>query len=346
MAASPVLVTGARGFIASWLCRRLLADGRRAFDRESPGDSQPGRHSGLAVLGIEDEVEEVRGDLRDADSVGRIFDQVRPDLVFHLAAQTIVGTAVESPAETFDVNVRGTWTVLEAAREREVAGVVFASSDKAYGAHQKLPYTEDFALQPTAPYEASKAAADLIARSYWDSFGLPVGVTRFANVYGGGDINFSRLVPETVSAVLDGRRPVLRSDGSPQRDLLYVEDAATAYLAVADAVLDGTGAGMAFNAGGERPYTVLEIVETIARVAGTGIEPDVQGEGNPRGEIDRQYVDSTRLREMTGWRPEFSLEHGLRQTLEWYRDNPEVRASVAVGPESRAAAARGAARRD
>jgi CDP-glucose 4,6-dehydratase len=332
MADSPVLVTGARGFIASWLCRRLLEDGRRvvSFDRESPGDSHPGRRSGLAVLGIEDDVEEVRGDLRDADSVGRIFDQVQPELVFHLAAQTIVGTAVEAPAETFDVNVRGTWTILEAAREHDVAGVVFASSDKAYGAHRKLPYTEDFALQPTAPYEASKAAADLIARSYWDSFGLPVGVTRFANVYGGGDINFSRLVPETVSAVLDGRRPVLRSDGSPQRDLLYVEDAAAAYLAVAEAVLDGAGAGLAFNAGGERPHTVLEIVETIARVAGTGIEPDVRGEGNPRGEIDRQYVDSTRLREMTGWRPEFSLEDGMRRTLEWYREHPEVRAPVAA----------------
>jgi CDP-glucose 4,6-dehydratase len=332
MADSPVLVTGARGFIASWLCRRLLEDGRHvvSFDRESPGDSHPGRHSGLAVLGIEDEVEEVRGDLRDADSVGGIFDQVRPEVVFHLAAQTIVGTAVEAPAETFDVNVRGTWTILEAARERDVAGVVFASSDKAYGAHRKLPYTEDFALQPTAPYEASKAAADLIARSYWDSFGLPVGVTRFANVYGGGDINFSRLVPETVSAVLDGRRPVLRSDGSPQRDLLYVEDASAAYLAVADAVLDGSGAGLAFNAGGERPYSVLEIVETIARVAGTGIEPDVRGEGNPKGEIDRQYVDSTRLRELTGWRPQFSLEDGISRTLEWYREHPEVRAPVAA----------------
>ena len=332
MADSPVLVTGARGFIASWLCRRLLEDGRRvvSFDRESPGDSHPGRHSGLAVLGIEDEVEEVRGDLRDADSVGGIFEQVRPEVVFHLAAQTIVGTAVAAPAETFDVNVRGTWTILEAAREHDLAGVVFASSDKAYGAHRKLPYTEDFALQPTAPYEASKAAADLIARSYWDSFGLPVGVTRLANVYGGGDINFSRLVPETVSAVLDGRRPVLRSDGSPQRDLLYVEDAAAAYLAVADAVLDGSGAGLAFNAGGERPYSVLEIVETIARVAGTGIEPDVRGEGNPKGEIDRQYVDSTRLRELTGWRPQFSLEDGMSRTLEWYREHPDVRAPVAA----------------
>ena len=328
MADSPVLVTGGRGFIASWLCRRLLEDGQTvvSFDRESPGDSHPGRHSGLALLGIEGEVEEVRGDLRDADSVGGIFERVRPDVVYHLAAQTIVGTAVEAPAETFDVNVRGTWTILEAAREQGIAGVVFASSDKAYGAHQKLPYTEDFALQPTAPYEASKAAADLIARSYWESYGLPVAVTRFANVYGGGDINFSRLIPETVSAVLDGRRPVLRSDGSPQRDVLYVEDAAAAYLAVAGSLVDGTGSGLAFNAGGERPYTVLEIVETIAQVAGTGIEPDIRGEGNPRGEIDRQYVDSTRLRELTGWRPEFSLEDGLRRAFEWYREHPEVRA--------------------
>ena len=330
MADSPVLVTGARGFIASWLCRRLLEEGRHvvSFDRESPGESEPGRHSGLAVLGIEHEVEEVRGDLRDADSVGRIFEQVRPEVVYHLAAQTIVGTAAKSPAETFDVNVRGTWTILEAARAHDVAGVVFASSDKAYGTHETLPYTEELALRPTAPYEASKAAADLIARSYWDSFALPVAVTRFANVYGGGDVNFSRLVPETVSAVLDGRRPVLRSDGSPQRDLLYVEDAAAAYLAVAGAVLDGTGAGLAFNAGGERPYAVLEVVETIARVSGTGIEPDVRGEGNPRGEIDRQYVDSTRLRELTGWRPKVSLEEGLRRTLEWYREHPDVRAPV------------------
>jgi CDP-glucose 4,6-dehydratase len=330
MADRPVLVTGARGFIASWLCHRLLEDGRRvvSFDRESPGNSHPGRHSGLALLGIEDDVEEVRGDLRDADSVGEIFDRVQPGLVFHLAAQTLVGTAVESPAETFDVNVRGTWTILESARDHEVDGVVFASSDKAYGAHDRLPYTEDFALQPTAPYEASKAAADLIARSYWESFGLAVAVTRFANVYGGGDINFSRLVPETVTAVLDGRRPVLRSDGSPQRDLLYVEDAAAAYLAIAEALAEGRGAGMAFNAGGERPYSVLEIVETIANVAGTGIEPDVRGEGNPEGEIERQYVDSTRLRELTGWRPEFSLEDGIGRTIEWYREHPEVRAPV------------------
>ena len=151
-------------------------------------------------------------------------------------------------------------------------------------------------------------------------------MTRFANVYGGGDINFSRLVPETVSAALDGRAPVLRSDGSPERDLLYVEDAAAAYRAIADALIGGRGAGLAFNAGGERPYTVLEIVETITRLAGTGVEPEIRGRGNPEGEIERQYVDSTRLRELTGWRPGFSLEDGLTRTIEWYRENPEVRA--------------------
>jgi CDP-glucose 4,6-dehydratase len=328
--ADRVLVTGGRGFVASWLVRALLAEGRAvtSFDRESPGDGAPGRHSGLALLGIEGEVEEIRGDLRDPETVGRALDRARPGFVFHLAAQTIVGTAVSSPADTFDVNVRGTWTLLEACREHGVSGVVFASSDKAYGAHEALPYRESAALLPTAPYEASKAAADLIARSYWQAFSLPVAVTRFANVYGGGDTNFSRLVPEAVTAALDGRAPVLRSDGSPERDLLYVEDAARAYLAVAEAVERGEGRGEAFNAGGERPYSVLEIVETIARVAGTGVEPEILGAGNPEGEIARQYVDSTRLRELTGWRPEVSLEEGVRRTIEWYREHPEVRAAI------------------
>jgi CDP-glucose 4,6-dehydratase len=329
---SSVLVTGGRGFVASWLVNALLEQGCTvtSFDRESPGAGAPGRQSGLALLGIDGEVEELRGDLRDADAVSAALEGTRPEAVFHLAAQTIVGTAAESPAETFDVNVRGTWTLLEACRHHGVSRVVVASSDKAYGAHDELPYREDAPLRPTAPYEASKAAADVIARSYWEGFALPVAVTRFANVYGGADVNFSRLVPEAVTAVLEGRPPVLRSDGSPQRDLLYVEDAARAYLAVAGALERGAGAGEAFNAGGERPYSVLEIVETIARVSGTGIEPEIRGSGNPEGEIERQYVDSTKLRELTGWRPEIPLEDGVRRTIEWYREHPEVRAPVPV----------------
>jgi CDP-glucose 4,6-dehydratase len=208
-----------------------------------------------------------------------------------------------------------------------VARVVVASSDKAYGAHDELPYREDFALQPTAPYEASKAAADLIARSYWHSYGVPVAVTRFANIYGGGDLNFSRLVPEAVCAAVEGRAPVLRSDGSPVRDFLYVEDAAAAYLALADALGAGNEriAGEAFNAGGEKPHSVLEVVEAIARLAGTGAEPDIQGAGNPEGEIDRQFVDATKIRERTGWHPAIGLEEGLSRTIEWYRNHPEAR---------------------
>jgi CDP-glucose 4,6-dehydratase len=216
--------------------------------------------------------------------------------------------------------------LLEACRDNDVERIVVASSDKAYGAHDELPYREDFALQPTAPYEASKAAADLITRSYWHSYGVPVAVTRFANIYGGGDTNFSRLIPEAVSAALNGRRPVLRSDGSPERDFLYVEDAASAYLAIADALDRDEVRGEAFNAGGGRPYPVREVVELIARLAGTGVEPDIRGAGNPAGEIDRQYVDPAKIRSLVGWEPKIGLEDGLRATIEWYREHESARA--------------------
>jgi CDP-glucose 4,6-dehydratase len=255
--------------------------------------------------------------------VGGVLDTHGVDSVFHLAAETIVGTVAASPARGFESNVRGTWTVLEACRERELERVVFASSDKAYGAHETLPYREDFALQPTAPYEASKAAADLIARSYWHSYGLPVAVTRFANIYGGGDLNFSRLIPEAVSAAVSGRAPVLRSDGSPERDFLFVEDAAAAYLAIADALGRDDVRGEAFNAGGGRSYRVGDVVALIARLADTGVEPEIRGEGNPTGEIDRQYVDPTKLRETVGWEPAVGLEDGLQRTIDWYRGHPE-----------------------
>ncbi|MCB0875389.1 MAG: NAD-dependent epimerase/dehydratase family protein [Solirubrobacterales bacterium] len=320
------LVTGGRGFVGAWLCTALLDRGVDvvSLDRRAPR----GRPSTLALLGIEDEVREREGSLVDRALLDRVLADRDVDTVFHLAAETIVGTVRADPAAAFDTNVRGTWTVLEACRERGVERVVFASSDKAYGAHDELPYREDLALRPTAPYEASKAAADLIARSYWPSYGLPVAVTRFANIYGGGDLNFSRLVPEAACAALDGRAPVLRSDGSPVRDLLYVEDAAAAYLAIADSLGREEVRGEAFNAGGERPYSVLEIVAAITRLAATGVEPDVRGAGNPDGEIDRQYVDASKLRQCCGWEPRVGLEDGLGRTLDWYRAHPEVRPPV------------------
>ncbi|HEY8083911.1 MAG TPA: NAD-dependent epimerase/dehydratase family protein [Solirubrobacterales bacterium] len=321
------LITGGHGFVASHLACALLEQGGavRVLDRPDPRLADVGGHrrSGLDLLDIRGDVELIEGDLRDADSVGAAV--AGAGTVFHLAAQTIVGVARESPLETFEVNVRGAWNVFEACRASGAERIVFASSDKAYGSSPELPYVEDFPLRAAYPYDASKAAADIIARSYAHAYGLPLAVTRFANVYGGGDLNFSRLIPETVVAVLDGRAPVIRSNGSPERDFLHVDDAVSAYLAIADALSTNGTAGEAFNAGGERPHSVREVVELIATAAGTSVEPDFQGAGSPDGEIDRQFVDSTKLRELTGWRPQVELPDGLRRTLEWYRDHPEAR---------------------
>jgi CDP-glucose 4,6-dehydratase len=316
------LVTGAHGFVASHLARALLERG----DNVTVLDLPLSGISGLGLQNVAEQVELVEGDLRDARLVTATVEAGTFDVVFHLAAQTLVGPAMRDPVATFESNVRGTWTLLEACRAADLPAVVVASSDKAYGPHDELPYREDFTLQPASPYEASKAAADAISLSYRAAYGLPVAVTRFANIYGGGDLNFSRLIPEAIVAVLEGRRPIIRSDGSPERDFLHVDDAVAAYLAIEHEVgAGGPAAGEAFNAGGERPHSVAEILETIGDVAGREVEPEYHGTGNPKGEIDRQCVDSTKLRELTGWRPQVELRTGLRQALEWYRDTPEAR---------------------
>jgi CDP-glucose 4,6-dehydratase len=316
------LVTGGHGFVGSHLARALLerGDSVTVLDLASPP------LSGLALHGIAPEIELVEADLRDAKRVAATVEAGEFEVVFHLAAQTLVGPAMADPAATFEANVLGTWNLLEACRRDDVPAVVVASSDKAYGPSDKLPYREDMPLRPASPYEASKAAADSLALSYRPAYGLPVAVTRFANIYGGGDLNFSRLIPEAVAAVLDGRRPVIRSDGSPERDFLYVDDAVAAYLAIEHAVgAGGPGAGEAFNAGGGRPHSVAEVLETIAAVSGAGVEPEYKGTGNPAGEIDRQYVDSGKLRDLTGWLPQVDLGEGLARTLEWYRQHAEAR---------------------
>jgi CDP-glucose 4,6-dehydratase len=326
------LVTGAHGFVASHLVRALLERGDevRVLDRPDPRIADVGgpRRSSLDLLGLRDQVELAEGDLRDTDSVAAAVAGC--DAVFHLAAQTIVGVARKSPLETLEVNVRGAWNVFEACREHAVARVVFASSDKAYGASPELPYREDFPLRAAYPYDASKAAADIIARSYANAYDLPLAVTRFANLYGGGDLNFSRLIPEATIAVLDGRPPVIRSDGSPERDFLHVDDAVAAYLAIEVALGRGEARGEAFNAGGEHPHSVREVVDLIAATAGTGVAPEYLGSGTPDGEIDRQYVDSTKLRELSGWRPQVALADGLQRTLDWYRAHPEARPASEV----------------
>jgi CDP-glucose 4,6-dehydratase len=316
------MVTGGRGFVGGWLCKALLERGDQviSYDRRRASE----RPAMTQMLGIESELVQVEADVTDAEGFEAAIAGHGVETVYHLAAEPIVGAVAASPVHGFESNVRGTWTVLQACRSREIERVVVASSDKAYGAHDELPYREEFALRPAAPYEASKAAADLIARSYWPSYGLPVAVTRFANIYGGGDLNFSRIVPEAVSAALAGRAPVLRSDGSPERDFLYVEDAAAAYLAVADVLDRDDVRGEAFNCGAGRPYAVREVVELIARLAGTGLTPEIRGTGNPAGEIDRQYLDPAKLRDRVGFQPAFDLERGLERTIAWYREHPEA----------------------
>ena len=315
-----ILVTGAYGLLGSWLVKALLESGAGVvtIKRDEPA------LSALALMGLADGVDAVRGDITSEGLVARVLAEYEVESVFHLAAQTIVGTANSSPVSTFETNIRGTWMLLEACRLQRVGRVIVASSDKAYGRHTDLPYRETHSLEAAYPYDVSKAAADMLARSYWHSYGLPVAVTRFANLYGGGDMNRSRLVPEAVVAALAGRAPVVRSDGSPERDFLYVEDAARAYLAIWEALGRGESAGAAFNAGSGRPHRVGDVVALISRLAGTGVSPDIRGQGTPAGEIDRQWVDSSKLCELTGWQPQVELEAGLRLTLDWYREHPET----------------------
>jgi CDP-glucose 4,6-dehydratase len=269
--------------------------------------------------GIEERCAIALADLTDHDAIVRVLNEHDVGEVFHLAAQAIVGTANRSPLGSWEANVRGTYTLLEACRTLgTVQRVVVASSDKAYGSHEQLPYREDFALQPRHPYDVSKACADLIARSYAYSYGLPVAVTRLANVYGPGDLNWSRIVPDTARALARGERPVIRSDGESQRDYIYVEDAVDAYLAVAASLDRPAMSGRAWNGGSGRPYRVLDIVRTLIAVSGVDVEPDIRGEGTPAGEISRQYLDSTAIREELGWEPRWELEEGLRAAWEWY----------------------------
>ena len=313
-----VLVTGAYGLLGSWLTKALLDSGARVTVLRR--DDAPA--SALTLEGTETRCTVVRGDVRDLELLDRVLGEEEVDSVFHLAAQTIVGTAQRSPLSTWETNVRGTWVLLEACRRHGVARTVVASSDKAYGSHDDLPYRESHELRGLNPYDASKACADIVARSYFHSYGLPVAVTRFANLYGGGDLNPSRLVPEAVAAVMAGRAPVIRSDGTPERDFLYVEDAVAAYLAIASA-LDGDGArGEAFNAGSGRSWSVREVVDLVCHAAGSDVAPDVQGSGTPAGEIDRQWVDPSRLRALTGWAPRVELGDGLERTVAWYRRHP------------------------
>ena len=312
-----VFVTGATGLLGGWLVRRLVAAGADVVCLIR--DWVP--RCELVRAGLIERVKVVRGDVRDQRLLERALGEYEIHSVFGLAAQTIVGVANRNPVSTFETNVRGTWSLLEACRRSPtVAAVVIASSDKAYGAANRLPYDETTPLRGRHPYDASKACAEFVAQSYAATFGVPVGITRCGNLYGGGDLNWSRIVPGTIRSALRGERPILRSNGRFLRDYLYVEDAADACLLLAEALAARPDAlrGEAFNISIERPTTVLELVRLILARLGSGLEPDVRDQASH--EIFAQYLCAAKAREVLGWRPAFTLERGLDATIAWYRE--------------------------
>jgi CDP-glucose 4,6-dehydratase len=262
----------------------------------------------------------VNGDVRSQSLLERVLGEYEIDTVIHLAAQTIVGIANRNPVSTFKTNIGGTWALLEACRRSPtVKQIVVASSDKAYGEHKQLPYNEDAPLTGRHPYDVSKSCADLIAQSYAATYDLPVAVTRCGNFYGGGDLNWNRIVPGTIRSVLRGQRPVIRSDGKFVRDYFYVEDGAAANLVLAEQLSrDNRLWGQAFNFSNESQVTVLEVVDRILKIMGSDFEPDVRNEAV--NEIREQYLSAAKAREVLGWKPLFTLDDGLRHTIDWYRE--------------------------
>lgn len=312
----PVLVTGCTGLLGSWLTRSLVDMG--ALVTGLVRDWVP--QSLLVRSGTIELINMVTGDVGDMGLMERIFAEYEIDTCFHLAAQTVVGIANRAPISTFETNIRGTWTVLEAARRWPSTGrVLVASSDKAYGVQSKLPYTEGTPLQGTHPYDVSKSCADLIAHTYAHTYGLPVAVTRCGNMYGGGDLNWNRLVPGTIRSVLRRERPVIRSDGSMRRDYVYVLDIVNAYLTLAEAIEPLDLGGQAFNFGMDAPLRVDELVQKIIDLSDyPHLEPVI--ERRELQEIPDQYLSSDKAVKVLGWKPMYTLEEGLSQTLEWYRE--------------------------
>lgn len=311
----PVLVTGATGFLGSHLTQLLVEAGAEVTvlrrDRV-PETSIEARWTAHVTW--------VDGVVEDQALLERTLGEQRVRSAFHLAAQTQVGVANANPVSTFDANIRGTWALLEAVRRSpRVEQVVVASSDKAYGSQPHLPYTEDMPLSAVHPYDVSKACADMLAISYHATWGVPVAITRCGNFFGPGDRNWDRLVPGTIRSLLQGERPVIRSDGSLVRDYLYVVDGALAYLRLAEAMLADPGlAGTAFNFSTETPVTVLDLVARIQRAVGTDLEPDVRGDAS--SEIPAQHLSAARAREVLGWEPTRTIDDALVETAAWYRD--------------------------
>ena len=311
-----VFVTGATGLVGGWLTKHLLEQGASvtALVRDWVPASE------FVHKGLSERVNVVRGGLGSPYLLERVLGEYEVEVVIHLAAQTIVGIANRNPLSTFESNVRGTWNLLEACRRSPmVKSVVLASSDKAYGDQTVLPYTEEMPLQGKHPYDVSKSCGDLIAQSYAHTFGVPLAITRCGNFYGGGDLNWNRVVPGTIRSVLRGERPIIRSDGKYIRDYFYVEDGAEAYMLLAERLYkDPSLRGAAYNFSNELQITVLELVNDIVAKMGSKLKPGIQNQAS--NEIRHQFLSAERARTELNWKPMFTLDEGLESTIGWYRE--------------------------
>jgi CDP-glucose 4,6-dehydratase len=309
-----VCVTGGTGLLGSWLVSQLLDAGAKVVCLVRPGASSGGLHNKSKT------VTSVSGDVADIDLIGRILGEHEIEVVFHLAAQAIVGVANRNPVCTFTTNIQGTWNVLESCRtSSKVKSIVVASSDKAYGEQEQLPYRETMPLQGRHPYDVSKSCSDLIAQTYAASYGLAVAITRCGNFFGGGDLNWNRVVPGTIRSILKGERPIVRSDGKFVRDYLYVEDGASASMLLAERLVsDPSLRGQAFNFSLELQLSVLDMVELLLDKMESTLSPQILNEAS--NEIRRQFLSAEHARRTLNWRPKFTLDAGLDRTIAWYRD--------------------------
>lgn len=312
-----VLVTGCTGLLGSCITEALVQADANVVGLVR--DRVPRSH--LIRSNAVDSISIVSGKIEDYHLVERCLNEYQIQTVFHLAAQTIVGIANQNPLSTFESNVRGTWNLLEACRTTSwVEQIVVASSDKAYGEHQELPYSEDNPLLAKHPYDVSKACADMVAHMYAKSYQLPVCVTRFGNLFGSGDSNFDRLIPGTIRSVIRGESPIIRSDGKFSRDYIYIEDAASAYMTLVEGMSkDPTIIGQAFNFSYESPLSALEVVNIVLSQMGrTDLEPQILNAAH--NEIPHQYLSSQKARNILNWQPNFSFETGLKRTIPWYKE--------------------------